>query len=619
MAFLPFLSGLASGVSDSYGKISEEKRQLKASQNKLVADSLKERLSKDDTLTPEEQTHLLDQYLDLHGVDKKAKQQIIDASGYFRNALTEHQRKTTTDDARAAMQRGPAALTDVGDQPAPESIGDVPVFRTQGTSFAPEIPQFQPKTSGQLNFEEKQPRVEAAEHAKQNAIREEARQASAGLIDDKIEILKKYKGTPYESEVRRMVGAAPPNTGAFKTQSAVRGHAVADYYKMKGMEPPQGLNPNGLYNLMLTPDQMPAGFVGQEEDAVASSPAQGASFVGMFDQDLAGNPLNPAASYVPLHAKKGGDLLGLVPAAQYGTSNTQINWKIITQADGTQVARPFTETSVTEKTANGQAVQNTPGVAPTAGIPSMPVGAPGGQTPTATGVSAVTAGGPQAGFGNATPATPLPKKPTELNMTPPRLQGPDPYKTKVGVGIVVGGKPLTRDEDRARNNSLQALRAISRVRAAIKKDPKVLAMAAIPGSLGARLFDQARNEIMDVLTRERTGAALNDDEMQFYRKQMVGLMDLASEHLGEKGVIEDKLKLYEDLFNAVVQQYGRRAVTGYTPDQLSQLVHQTPPSMDEEAPKGKGATPKTPLPNAPKGAEAPPTIEEIRRQLRGGK
>lgn len=602
MSFLPFLSGLAGGVSDTYGKIADEKRKNDAANKKLVADSIQKRLETDDSLLPDEQTHLLDQYLDLHGVDKKHKESIINASGYFRNAIGENNRKAATDSARASMAN-PAQLSDVSAPPAkPDDLaGDLPVYQSQATAtqLAPEIPKFQAKTAGQLKFEDSQPRVKQGEIDKATAAREAARIAAVGTIEDKIEILKRFKGSPYEDEVRKMVGAAPANTGAFKTQSGVRGHAVADYYRMKGVEVPQGLNPNGLYNLMLTPDQKPAGFVGQEEDAVASAPAQGASFVGMFENDLAGNALNPAMSYVPLHAKKGGDLIGLLPAAQYGTSNSQVNWKVITQADGTSVARPFVETSVTEKTANGQPVANAP--APSA-VPSMPVGV----APT------------QAGAPTPTPAHPLPNAPSAMTPTAPRVTGPNPYSSKFGVGTIVGAKPLTDKEFQNLQGAKEALRGIKDLRAMIEKDPKVLALAAIPGSLGARKYARISGNIADIVTRLKTGAALNEQEEAFYKGQLPGLMDLIGQHFNDPGAIEAALKLHEDMFNSVIQNYGRRAPGGsYYPGEFK-VDYSMVPKEDAAKLTGKGeTTPKTALPAAP--ATGVPDKDEIRRQLRGGK
>ena len=99
------------------------------------------------------------------------------------------------------------------------------------------------------------------------------------------------------------------------------------------------------------------------------------------------------------------------------------------------------------------------------------------------------------------------------------------------------------EDRRARANARSGLRAIDTVES-ILKDPAVLAQASIPGSIGARKFAAARREMVDVITRLRTGAALNEGEQKFYHNQAPTLLDLT-----DKEAIAYKIGLFRDLFN----------------------------------------------------------------------
>ena len=108
-------------------------------------------------------------------------------------------------------------------------------------------------------------------------------------------------------------------------------------------------------------------------------------------------------------------------------------------------------------------------------------------------------------------------------------------------------------------NAQSGLRALAKVRGMLfdkegklsAKGKDLLLKGAIPGSLGAREFAAIRNEMMDVLTRLRTGAALNQNEQEFYAGQMPGALDIT-----EPEAIKSKLKILEDMFNGL--SGGRR-------------------------------------------------------------
>ena len=80
----------------------------------------------------------------------------------------------------------------------------------------------------------------------------------------------------------------------------------------------------------------------------------------------------------------------------------------------------------------------------------------------------------------------------------------------------------------------------------IQADPSVLVKGAIPGRLGARSFHALRSEVTDVITRLRTGAALNENEEVFYSGQVPGALDLS-----EPEAIETKLTVLEELFTGL--------------------------------------------------------------------
>ncbi len=111
---------------------------------------------------------------------------------------------------------------------------------------------------------------------------------------------------------------------------------------------------------------------------------------------------------------------------------------------------------------------------------------------------------------------------------------------------------ISPDRQKMQANAQSGLRAIEDFRTELKK-PGVLTAMAIPGSIGARKARNARNEMVDVLTRLRTGAALNKEEQAFYNDQAPGLIDAidAAASSGESDVIEYKLKRFEDEFKAL--------------------------------------------------------------------
>lgn len=147
-------------------------------------------------------------------------------------------------------------------------------------------------------------------------------------------------------------------------------------------------------------------------------------------------------------------------------------------------------------------------------------------------------------------------------------------------------QPLSAEQEKMVDNAKSALVSLNRMREMIKKDPKVLIKAAVPGSLGAREFNTYRKELSDVITRIRTGAALNLQEEEFYQSQMPTALDLT-----EPKTIEAKLKLYEDLFTRV-SKIGSKV--NAAPSGESPVVVPPPPTQGIPTVKSKADYDKLP-------------------------
>lgn len=119
-------------------------------------------------------------------------------------------------------------------------------------------------------------------------------------------------------------------------------------------------------------------------------------------------------------------------------------------------------------------------------------------------------------------------KPAELGIDDPTFRG-----------------AMSMDRQTREGAAKSGLRAIVRFREEMKKNPSLLKQLAIPGSPGARIARAARNEMADVLTRVRTGAALNEYEQVFYGEQAPGLLD---DLFDDPAAIEYKLSIFEDNF-----------------------------------------------------------------------
>ena len=432
------------------------------------------------------------------------------------------------------------------------------------TASLPQLPAppegFQPKTAGQLRFEESQPRILQAEAAKQNAIRQAQRTQRRDEIGDKLEDMKAIDNDPSlsdEEKERRyaILGVKRPGgsgvAGAFVTGNGTRGKDLIEIMKRQGAksEVLETIDPNKLYTLVTGHDKATiTNFYPKEESAIGTGKeASGAQVLAMgFTTDKGGAPVQPGGTYTILHSAQGGAPIGVIPTAQLATYAQQHKVNFSVTNDGI-VETPYTESTTTQK-----------------GLPNTAVG---GAVP-----AQLPEGSPKpvgSAAKSATPSTPLPSPSfgTETRPSPGRPAPPNPYTDTLKPGTIIGQKPLTAGEFTAVNNAKQGLRALDTLRKKIEDNPNVLLRAAIPGSPGARLFATWKNELSDIITRLRTGAALNEEEQHFYQSQMPGLMDLLGQKI-EPGLIEDKLKIYDGLFNGVITQYGRRTASGFSPEAI---------------------------------------------------
>lgn len=107
-----------------------------------------------------------------------------------------------------------------------------------------------------------------------------------------------------------------------------------------------------------------------------------------------------------------------------------------------------------------------------------------------------------------------------------------------------GSKSGSSAADKNRENAASGLRAIADIKQFMKDDSWALWKSAVPGSPGARKLATAKREVQDVLTRLRTGAALNESEEIFYANQLPTVGD-------SQDTINYKLSLIEKMFSGL--------------------------------------------------------------------
>jgi hypothetical protein len=121
-----------------------------------------------------------------------------------------------------------------------------------------------------------------------------------------------------------------------------------------------------------------------------------------------------------------------------------------------------------------------------------------------------------------------------------------------GSGSAKSTKPLSAEANKQSANAQNGLRALSNLQQMLKSDPSLPLKDLAPGSVGrgitgAGQYEAARQEIVDVLARLRTGAAISKTEEARFKSQLPQVGDSAD-------TIQYKLGLYQDLFSNILQR-----------------------------------------------------------------
>ncbi len=125
-------------------------------------------------------------------------------------------------------------------------------------------------------------------------------------------------------------------------------------------------------------------------------------------------------------------------------------------------------------------------------------------------------------------------------------------------------KPMSAEASKVVSNAYSGFDSLDQLQSMIQQDPSVLRKTATPGrsiaggllgnALGTAGYDNLSRNILDVITRLRTGAALTASEEEFYKQQLPQAFD-------SPDVIQQKLDMFRDLFSSVASKAGRGGVS----------------------------------------------------------
>lgn len=90
------------------------------------------------------------------------------------------------------------------------------------------------------------------------------------------------------------------------------------------------------------------------------------------------------------------------------------------------------------------------------------------------------------------------------------------------------------------------LDALDQVEQMIGGDPNIRIKGAIPGSPGARSYESAKRQVMDMVARLQTGAALTNEEQKFYERQLPQPFDSPED-------VQFKVQQLRNYFQSVAQ------------------------------------------------------------------
>lgn len=121
-------------------------------------------------------------------------------------------------------------------------------------------------------------------------------------------------------------------------------------------------------------------------------------------------------------------------------------------------------------------------------------------------------------------------------------------------------KPMSAESAKVVSNAQSGLQSLDALESTLSSDPGVLRKTGLPGrsllggalgnALGTASYDNLSRNILDVITRLRTGAALTAAEEKFYKNQLPQALDTPE-------VVQQKLGMFRDLFGSVVQKTGQ--------------------------------------------------------------
>src|SRR3990167_2184923 len=94
-------------------------------------------------------------------------------------------------------------------------------------------------------------------------------------------------------------------------------------------------------------------------------------------------------------------------------------------------------------------------------------------------------------------------------------------------------------------NAQQGIKAIQIMREELERDPNIIYKSAISGGVLAAKYKKARNEVVDIIARLRTGAVLTENEEKFYGNQLPTVVDAMT------GNVQFALDFYDGFFNSI--------------------------------------------------------------------
>lgn len=129
-----------------------------------------------------------------------------------------------------------------------------------------------------------------------------------------------------------------------------------------------------------------------------------------------------------------------------------------------------------------------------------------------------------------------------------------PYGTTRGGAAnlnITPQKPLTEGARVNKINAESGLRALATIKSELfDQNGNLRESILLRKNLGgARNYTSAQNEVMDIIARLRTGAALTIEEQAFYKNQLPGIRD-------NKETVINKLKRFETIFNEIITKPG---------------------------------------------------------------